>query len=133
MAIADANKIIRDYLVSATLLYAVTGERIYVGRLPENAVLPAVGFFIAGGTATPYIPGWISPRVQFDCWADSPIAARTLYRLLYDALQGIQNTKVGSYSIESALVEGPGQDMQDVDIPTYFRVLSFFNITMKVE
>ena len=133
MAIADANKIIRDYLIAQTLLFAVTDERIYAGRLPENAVLPAIGFFIAGGTATPYIPGWITPRVQFDCWAHSPEAARTVYRLLYDALQGIQNISVGAYSIESAMAEGPGQDLQDVDIITYFRVLSFFNIIMKVE
>ncbi len=133
MAVADANKIIRDYLVSVTLLFAVTAERIYVGRLAENADLPAIGFFISGGVTTPYIPGWITPRVQFDCWADSPEGARTLYRLLYDALQGIQNTSVGAYSIESAMAEGPGQDLQDVDIPIYFRVLSFFNIIMKVE
>ncbi len=133
MAIADANVIIREYLLSVAALFAVTDERIYAGRLAKNAELPALGFFIAGGTATPYIPGWITPRVQFDCWADSPISARVLCGLLYDALQGISKQKVGAYSIESAMAEGPGQDMQDVDIPTYFRVLSFFNIIMKVE
>ena len=133
MAVADANIIIRDYLLTDTALIAVVADRISAGRLPENAILPAVGFFITGGVATPYIPGWITTRVQFDCWADSPIGARTLYRLLYDALQGIQNISVGAYSIESAMAEGPGQDLQDVDIPIYFRVLSFFNIIMKVE
>ncbi len=133
MSIADSNIIIRDYLVSRTTLTDLVGQRIYIPRLPENATLPAIGFFSRGGSSTPYIPGWVTPSVQFDCWGDSPEAAREVYRKLYDELQGIQQVTVGSNSIESAIEEVQGQDLVDVEIPNYFRVLTFFSIIIKAE
>lgn len=87
----DTNSIIRAYLASGVgvtaPLVALVGTRIYCPRLPENAVLPAVGFFTRGGTSNPHIPDLPSPSVQFDCWATTPIIARQVYRALYDALQ----------------------------------------------
>lgn len=137
MAIADTNKIIRDYLVTSSTaadpLIALVVARIYCPRLPEDTTLPAIGFFTRGGTSTPYIPGIITPSVQFDCWANNPIDAREVYRALYDALQGIQNVTVGSYQIMSAIEEVQGQDLVDVEIPNYFRVLTFFNIMIRAE
>jgi len=150
MSLADTNSIIRAYLASgagATAgLVAMVGTRIYVPRLPENAVLPAIGFFTRGGTSSPYIPDLPVPSVQFDCWADNPITARNVYRKLYDALQGIQHIAVTilgtTYYIESAIEEVQGQDLMDNpgdnpgqnanDIPNYFRVLTFFNIMVKI-
>ncbi|HUV56618.1 MAG TPA: hypothetical protein VMV84_05230 [Dehalococcoidales bacterium] len=137
MAIADTNSILKEYLDTRTTLtdlVKAAGEsaRIYCPRLPENATLPAVGFFVRGGTSTPYIPGIISPSVQFDCWAASPIVARQVYRALYDNLQGIQNVKVGSYYIMSAIEEVQGQDLAD-EIPGYFRVLTFFSVMIRAE
>lgn len=137
MAIADTNSIIKTYLAtSSTLvdpLIALVSDRIHSPRLPQNATLPAVGFFSRGGESTPYIPGIITPSVQFDCWAGDPIAAREVYRVLYDALQGIQNVTVGSYQIMSAIEEVQGQDLVDVEIPNYFRVLTFFSIMIRAE
>ena len=133
MAIADTNKIIRTYLLTDTALVALVGQRIYCPRLPENATLPAVGDFTRGGTSTPYSPGIPEPSVQFDCWASNPIDAREVYGTLYDALQGIQNITVGSYKILSAIEEVQGQDLVDVEIPNYFRVLTFFRIVIRAE
>lgn len=147
MSLADTNTIIRTYLTtSSTLvdpLITLVAERIYCPRLPENAELPAIGFFTRGGSSTPYIPGMPAPSVQFDCWAkDTEVAgvatsgfiiAREVYRALYDALQGIQNVTVGSYQIMSAIEEVQGQDLVDVDIPNYFRVLTFFSIMVRAE
>lgn len=138
MAITDTNAIIRAYLVTQTALTAVATGGIFCPRLPENAVLPAISFFTRGGTSTPYIPGIITPSVQFDCWAkgDPPVAprlAREVYRALYDALQGIQNIKVGSYYIMSAIEEVQGQDLVDETIPNYFRTLTFFSIMIRAE
>ena len=96
MAIADTNAIIRAYLATQTALTALVSTRIYSPRLPENATLPAIGFFTRGGSSTPYIPGIVTPSVQFDCWADNPIEARQVYRALYNALQGIQNVNAGT-------------------------------------
>jgi len=133
MAIADTNTIIRAYLATCTTLTALVGTRIITPRLYENCILPAVSFFSRGGTSTPYIPGIVSPSVQFDCWADDPIDAREVYRVLYDNLQGIQNITVGSYQIMSAIEEVQGQDLVDTEIPNYFRVLTFFSIMIRAE
>jgi len=133
----DTNAIIRAYLVAQTALTDVVDQKIFIPRLPENTVLPAIGFFTRGGTSHPYIPGLLSPSVQFDCWADDPIEAREVYRALYDVLQGIQNQTVtvggADYSILSAIEEVQGQDLVDSDIQGYFRTLTFFSIMIRAE
>lgn len=192
MSLANTNEIIKTYLdTCATLTALVTvpvGIQIYCPRLPENvdlSIAPAVSFFARGGTSTPYIPGIVNPSVQFDCWANSLITARQVYRALYDNLQGIENVIVGSlvigtdgsdyrcilahtatvadepitgvnyatywvhsgsgigsawvvgtsyalsYKILSAIEEVQGQDLIDMEIPNYFRVLTFFNIMIR--
>ena len=138
MAVADVDAILKEHLDTCTTLtdlVKAAGEsaRIYCPRLPENATLPAVSFFVRGGTSTPYIPGIPNPSVQFDCWATSPIVARQVYRALYDNLQGIQNITVGSYQIMSAIEEVQGMDLVDTDIPNYFRTLTFFSIMIRAE
>jgi len=135
MSIGDSNKIIRDYLITCGTLTGIlaTVNSIYCPRLPENTALPAVSFLTRGGTSTPYIPGIPEPSVQFDCWADDPITARNVYNKLYDNLQGIQNVTVGAYQIMSAIEEVQGQDLVDVEIPNYFRVLTFFRIMVRAE
>ena len=134
---ADTNSIIRTYLAAETTLTDVVSTRIFTPRLPENTDLPALGFFTRGGGSTPYIPGIVTPSIQFDCWADTPIVARQVYRALYDVLQGVQNetVTVGSsdYKIMSAIEEVQGQDLQDVDIPNYYRVITFFSIMVMAE
>jgi hypothetical protein len=131
MAIPDANAIVRAYLAANAGLTAIVGTRIYCPRLPEDATLPALGFFIRGGTSSPYTPEITSPSFQFDCWANSSIGARALYRALYDALQGIQNVTVGSNLILGAREEVQGIDLVDVDVPNFFRVLCFFQIMIR--
>ena len=137
MSIADTNKIIQAYLITCGTLTGLVGVEIYCPRLKEGATLPAVSFFTRGGTSTPYIPGMPSPSVQFDCWADDPIEAREVYRALYDALQGIQNIDVTvgaeTYKILSAVEEVQGQDLQDIEIPNYYRVLTFFSIMVMAQ
>ena len=133
----DSNKIIRTYLAAQATLTGVVSTRIYCPRLPENATLPALGFFTRGGESMPYIPGIVTPSIQFDCWADSPISARQVYRALYDVLQGIQNQTVtvdgSDYMILSAIEEVQGQDLQGQDIPEYYRVLALFSIMIRAE
>ena len=133
----DTNSIIRAFLILQTTLTGVVGQRIETPRISENEALPALGFFTRGGTSTPYIPGIVTPSIQFDCWGDSPIVAREVYRALYEVLQGIQNIKVtvggSDYYIMSAIEEVQGQDLQDIDIPDRFRVLTSFSIMIRAE
>ena len=133
----DTNSIIREYLANETTLTDIVDTRIYCPRLPENATLPALGFFTRGGSSTPYIPGLVTPSVQFDCWGESPQDAREIYRALYDVLQGIQREVVTvggiNYIIWSAIEEVQGQDLVDSDIQGYFRTLAFFSIMIRAE
>ena len=138
MANEQTISIIREYLVNQAALTAVVNTRIYAPRLPENAALPAIGFFVRGGPPTnPYIPNIESVSVQFDCWAEDitggmsgPRGARQVYAILRDVLQGIQQQTVTvdgfDYRIMSAIEEVPGQDLVDVDIVGRFRVMTFF-------
>ena len=134
MSLPDSNTIIRTYLLTQDVADLVT-NRIYCPRAPENADVPNITFFTRGGRTSPYIPDMPIPSTQIDCWADDPVEARTIYRSLYDALQGIQNVAVTvdstTYYIVSAIEEGHGQDLVDIDIPGRFRVLSFWEIIVR--
>jgi len=134
--IADANAILRAWLVTQADLTDVVGQRLYVPRLPEGATLPALSFAIRGGTANPHIPPLPEPSFQFDCWGTTPQEAREVYRALYTILQGLQNASITigatTYAIKSAIEEVQGQDIQPVDPMNYHRVLAFFSITIEV-
>ncbi len=142
MNLVDANRLIRTYLLTScvltdpliALIGGVGSERMYQGRLPENVTLPAISFFTRGGSADPDVPKYILPSVQFDCWADNPIDARKVYRALYDALGGLVSVPVTvdetEYYIMKAREEVHGQDLMD-EIPGYFRVMSFYSITIR--
>jgi len=142
----DTNYIIREYLVNNAgmiAFFAPDAPRIYCPRLPEKTTLPAISFFTRGGSSSPYIPPLPEPSVQFDCWAEeyagapssASVRARTVYRALYDVLQGIQREVVAvggtSYIIWSAIEEVQGQDLVDVDIQGYFRTMAFFKFMIK--
>lgn len=146
MALADTNSIIWTYLVGNAgiiAFFAPADPRVYCPRLPEKTTLPAISFSTRGGASTPYIPGIVTPSVQFDCWAEDTatlmgaMGARKLYGVLYDALQGIQEQAVtvglNTYRILSAIEEVQGQDLVDMEIPNYFRVLTFFSVMIRAE
>lgn len=131
----DTNAIIRTYLLTDAPLAAVVSTRIYVPIIPEKATIPAISFFTRGGSSTPYIPPIPAPSVQFDCYGRTALEARQVYRLLYDALQGIQNVAVTiaptTYRILGAREEVQGQDLLDADIVNYYRVMTFFEIKIR--
>ncbi len=139
MSLVDTNRLIRQYLQTSSTevdpLIALIGARLYCPRLPENATLPAISFFTRGGIADAEVPNIFSPSIQFDCWADNPIDAREVYRALYDALQGLGNAAIviggTTYYITKAREEVQGQDLVDIEIPNYFRVMTFYSITVR--
>ena len=129
---ASVQSIIRAFLIGQTVLTDVVDERIMSPRLQEDTDLPAIGFFVRGGINNPHIEEMVNPSVQFDCWADSAIGADEVYRALFDVLQGVQNQVVtvdgSDYALKTAVQEVQGQDLPDVEIPNYYRVLTFFSI-----
>lgn len=140
----DANAILRAYLaghcwppIPPPTLIAIVEDRIYCPRLPEKTALPALAFFVRGGDSTPYIPPIVDPSFQFDCWGTSPLEARSVYRALYEFLQDTDNQQVivgaDTYRIFSAIEEVQGQDIQDVEFPSYHKVLTFFKVKIQIE
>lgn len=130
----DTSVILRAYLLTSPLSAAV-GGRVYLFRAPENAALPNVTLFHRGGRSDPYIPDIPAASKQIECWAAAPLEARSIYRVLYNALQGIQNVPISvggnDYVILSAIEEAHGQDALDTGIPNRYRVLSFWEIKIK--
>ncbi len=137
MPIVDSMGILRVYLAANAGIISHVGARIHCPRLPENAVLPAIGFFRRSGDSTPYIPPLVTPSVQFDCWADNEIESHAVYGAVYDALQGVQNIPVTFggkvYYIKHGEEEVGPQDIPDDAMPNYFRTLVFFRIMMTVD
>ena len=139
MSLVDTNELIRDYLLTSNdtndPLIALIGSRLYCPRLIENVTLPAISYFTRGGAADYNVVDIVVPSVQFDCWADGIIAARQVYRALYDALQGLGNAAVvqdgTTYYIVRAREEVHGQDLSDFEIDNYFRVMTFYAITIR--
>ena len=143
MSLVDTNRLVRDYLTTSSVLTdplliligGIATPRIYCPRLEENATLPAVSFLTRGGRADPSIVKLVSPSVQFDCWADNPIDARGIYRALYDAMAGLVSVSIvidgTTYYITKIYEEVQGQDLIDTEIPYYFRVLTFYSITIR--
>ena len=134
----DTNIIIGDYLAAMPALTALVSTRIYAANpLPAGATLPCISFFTRGGTSIPSIPTVIMPSVQFSCWADDPIEARKIYRALYDELNGLYDGQVTidgtDYWLVRAVEEVQGQDIQDTDIQGYWKVLTFFSITIRTQ
>jgi hypothetical protein len=73
---------------------ALIGSRVYPELLPENPQLPAITYYISGGTAEPTFEGsgMQKLRVHFDCHAltyGQAIAAREALRKLLNGAQGL--------------------------------------------
>lgn len=135
----DTNKVIVKYLKDG--IGGVIDNRIYCPRLPEKAILPAITLFTRGGSALPIQSGIATTSVQFDCWADDPIEARSTYGILFDYLQGTGGDYVTyisvvigatTYYILEAHEEVHGIDMRDVDMLDYYLVRTFFTIKIKL-
>lgn len=132
MLVADVNVIMRAFLVLRPDLIAAVGNRIYCPRLPEGTTLPALGFFVRGGSSIHDCP--LRPQVsfQFDCWAATPQGAREVYRALYSSLQDTWMASVvvgaNTYTIQHAMEEVQGQDIQETEIIGYSKVLTFFRV-----
>lgn len=108
------------------------GQRVYPFALPQGAVRPAITYRVIPG-AGPLVthadvqdgagarPRHERVRVQFDCWADSWLAAEALAEELIARVHGSRGTW-GDIPVGSALKESD-LDERDPDVGTYRRVV----------
>ena len=81
---------------------ALISTRCYPDRLPENATFPLVVFFRVSGTTDTFRTHTVNTRTdierarfQFDCYAESSLAAKALAEQLMSAWDGYQNDADG--------------------------------------
>ena len=132
----DTNIVILTYLLSKTDITDLVGTRVYAANpLPENATLPAINFFVRGGTSIPQVPKVVMPSIQINCWAETPEDSREVYRAVYDVLNGLGNYECTidgtTYYISGSIEEVQGQDIQDISIQEYWNTMAFYQITIR--
>jgi hypothetical protein len=139
MGLLDTNSVLRKLLADNAALKALVGTRVYAGKLPEGASLPAVTFAATGGRADEVISVMPEPSFQVSTWADDPIEARQVYRAVYDALFYLLSQKVtigeGAGAVDYYIIwtreDTHGIDLQDPEAPGYYRVLSYWTIKFR--
>lgn len=122
----DTLDTLRDFLVAQSSLTALTGQRIYAGRVyPPSSYTPdqhAICFNGRGGTLE-YSSRIITESYTFKCYGSSAVHAMTLYRTLVDVLHDAH-----SGAIRHAELEIAGYSLQEPETD-WFYVLSFFRVS----
>ena len=103
-----------SYLKGQAAVNAVTGNRIYPIRLPQNVTFPAIAYTRISGQRVHVmgaISGVASPRIQIICWAETYGAAKDLaeiVRLVLDNYSGA----MGGTTVIASLIDDDA-DMED--------------------
>jgi len=135
----DTNTILRSYLLTQTALTNLIGvgvnARIYCPRVPDVGVLPCISLFRRGGKVYPAAPNMQEVSFQIDCWANDSSFADQICGAVEDSLNCKNNIVVivnsNTYYISDIIEETLPQSLQDIDIPTRFRTLTFFRVLIQ--
>ena len=82
-------------VTGTTAINALIGPRMFPVQLPENTLLPAIRYMVAGGQSGATFDDSGGPqrwRLQFDCIAADADTAEALRNALTDALDGYNGT-----------------------------------------
>ena len=88
---ASVEDFIFARLTEDSLVAAVTGTRVYRGRMPDNPVLPAIVYAVVQNDIIESRRGFSGlrcPTIGIDCMARSSRAAETLAEIARAALHG---------------------------------------------
>lgn len=90
MSLPDAEKLVRDYLVTVPAVTALAGPRVSTA-LPKEPPYPYLTLTRVGGV--PSLPGYLdNPRIEFFSWADTKAVARALADAAAEAMVAIPGT-----------------------------------------
>lgn len=90
-----------DYLSGDPGVAALVGERIYLNRLAEKALIPAITYHRVDAPRTYTFDAfedtdaWVQARVQFNCWSNTPDEAMTVGEAVLAALSGYDGDMAG--------------------------------------
>jgi hypothetical protein len=123
----DPLDTLRDFLLLQAGLVALTGQRIYAGRVyPPPSYQPgqyAICFNGRGGNMG-YDSRLLNESYTFKCYGASPTHAMTLYRTLVGALHDAHSGNIRHAEMETSGY--PLQEQEPLDwhfVLTYFRVI----------
>ena len=115
---ADVIKSVRQYLLGKTAVTDLVSQRIYQGRPPQKATLPAVTLAINSETydhALDGLGGLVYTRIQVECYAATAEASRSVADAIIwcgiDQLKGLST----STNIRSVMVEDGRREFEDED------------------
>lgn len=83
-------------LEASSAVGTIAGDRIYPDPLPQDATLPAVAYRRVSGQRGATLDGpdgTGTARMQFDCCAATPDAAKALAEALIDVIQALPDTE----------------------------------------
>jgi hypothetical protein len=110
---------------------AIVDTRIYPGRLPEGADLPAISFFRVSTQRMythdqyddPNQSAWAVARVQINCFAKTEEGADALGEAVLFCLSGYGST-IGGEMIGSVMADNDF-DVYDSDVEIFRRIMDF--------
>lgn len=105
---ADVAIGLRGYLLGKTAITDIIGQRMYTDELPQSATMPAVvmnKLFTTHDHALSDFAGLAHARVQFECYADTRLAANALAEALRSSGIVTQKGVTSDVDIRGARVE----------------------------
>lgn len=115
---ADVIKSVRQYLLGRSAITTLIGQRMYQGRLPQNATLPAVAMWINSEQYTHALSSLAGPvdvRVQVECYDNTGEGARAVAdSIIWSGIDAIKGTYTG-VNIRSVMVEDGRREFEDDD------------------
>lgn len=124
-----------SYLKAASAIASLVGTRINLVRSPQGTVCPRVVLTRVSGlrdmTLNNGPSGYVSSRVQVDCYGTSYGSAKTVARAIEARLSGYSGT-TGGVRFEGCFLIGERDDFFDTETPDkLFRTALDFNIWHK--
>lgn len=115
---ADVIKSVRQYLLGKSAVTSLVSQRIYQGRLPQNATIPAATMAINSESYTHALSGLAGPvdtRIQIECYASTAESARAVAdAIIWSGIDEIKGTYSG-LDIRSVMVEDGRREFEDDD------------------
>jgi len=112
------KKGLKDLLIADSNIAAIVGNRVRVGRLPQDSDFTTVVFrFVASEFATGV--GGVNAtqlrRVQVDCWGKTPKDADELAQAVHNLLDGYRGVLSEGTTVQASLPSGD-VDLLDEDL-----------------
>lgn len=97
-----------DYLSDDSEVASHVGDRIFPVRLPEGVKLPAISWTrVSASRLYTYdsfeeTAAFVRARIQFNCWATTPIQAMEIGEAVLKALSGYNGIMAGTQQVDSS-------------------------------